>query len=64
MRSDSVLKADPRAHVMVAPPGADPADYLPTNNTSRGNTRRGGRVGRGGRRGRRGGHGGSRMDMD
>lgn len=63
MRSDSVLKADPRAQVMVAPPGADPADYLPTN-TSRGNARRGGRVGRGGKRGRRGGNIGSRMDMD
>ena len=62
MRSDSVLKADPRAQVMVAPPGADPADYLPTN--SRGNARRGGRGGRGGRRGRRGGQSGSRMNMD
>jgi len=64
MRSDSVLKADPRAQVMVAPPGADPADYLPANTNSRGNARRGGRGGRGGKRGRRGGNSGSRMDMD
>jgi len=64
MRSDSVLKADPRAQVMVAPPGADPADYLPANTNSRGNARRGGRGGRGGKRGRRGGNGGPRMDTD
>ncbi len=66
MRSDSLLKADPRAHVMVAPPGADPADYLPAPVSGRGSTRRGG-AGRG-RGGRRGGKRGlsiaARMDLD
>ncbi|KAF8176513.1 hypothetical protein BJ912DRAFT_986788 [Pholiota molesta] len=61
MRSDSLLKADPRAHVLLAPPGADPKDYIPASE-SRGGRRGGGR-GRGGRRGRRGGNG-SRMDLD
>ncbi|GLB37769.1 putative vesicle-mediated transport [Lyophyllum shimeji] len=28
MRSDSLLHADPRAQVLVAPPGANPADYI------------------------------------
>ncbi|KAF8967919.1 hypothetical protein BDZ97DRAFT_1903164 [Flammula alnicola] len=63
MRSDSLLKADPRAHVLLAPPGADPKDYMPSTD-SRGGHRGGGR-GRGSRRGRRGGRGGSgRMDLD
>jgi len=67
MRSDSLLKEDPRAHVLVAPPGADPADYMPAGSSSRGNGRRGrgGGRGRGGRGGRRGGGGiAARMDLD
>jgi len=66
MRSDSILKEDPRARVLVAPPGTDPAEY--TQGTS-GRGRRGGRGGRGGRgRGRRGGgrrgEEGNRMETD
>ncbi|KAG6836555.1 hypothetical protein H0H93_006782 [Arthromyces matolae] len=55
MRSDS-LKDDPRAQVLVAPPGANPADYTQSY-TRGGGARRGGRGGGrgGGRRGRRGG---------
>src|SRR4051812_1063222 len=66
MRSDSLLKEDPRAHVLVAPPGADPADYMPAGSSSRGNGRRGrgGGRGRGGRGGRRGGGIAARMDLD
>ncbi|KAF7362188.1 hypothetical protein MVEN_00564900 [Mycena venus] len=30
MRSDSLLHADPRAQVLVAPPGTNPADYVQT----------------------------------
>lgn len=60
MRSDS-LRGDPRAQVLVAPPGTNPADY--TQATANSGTRRGGRSGRGGgRRGRRGL--GTRMDTD
>jgi len=56
MRSDSIVASDPRATVLVAPPGADPKDY--TQQPSR--PRRGARGGRGGRRGgKRGG-----MDVD
>ncbi|KAG5642123.1 hypothetical protein DXG03_003595 [Asterophora parasitica] len=59
MRSDSLLKADPRAQVLVAPPGADPKDYVQSTGARQGGPpRRGGRgSGRGGgaRRGRRGG---------
>ncbi|KAG5653507.1 hypothetical protein H0H81_012579 [Sphagnurus paluster] len=56
MRSDSLLRADPRAQVLVAPPGADPADYTQGPNTRQGPRRgRGGGRGRGGRRGSRGG---------
>ncbi|PPQ88455.1 hypothetical protein CVT25_011581 [Psilocybe cyanescens] len=66
MRSDSLLKADPRAQVLLAPPGADPAEYTQTTET-RGGGRRGGR-GRGGAgrsgRGRKRGNNGSRMDLD
>ncbi|KAJ6576830.1 hypothetical protein B0H10DRAFT_1836457 [Mycena sp. CBHHK59/15] len=69
MRSDSLLHADPRAQVLVAPPGADPADYIQTPAGRNGGTwrRGGGRGGRGGRRGgpRRGGNGGGgRMEVD
>jgi len=47
MRSDSIIASDPRASVLVAPPGADPKDYTQQQSRPRG---RGGR-GRGGRRG-------------
>ncbi|KAJ6593543.1 hypothetical protein B0H19DRAFT_1056079 [Mycena capillaripes] len=69
MRSDSLLRADPRAQVLVAPPGANPADYVQTPSGPRngGAWRRGG-GGRGSRGGRRGGakrgKGGGRMDVD
>jgi hypothetical protein len=56
MRSDSIL-TDPRATVMLAPPGADVKDYMP-----QGGGRRGGGRGRGRGRARRGG-GGERMDI-
>jgi len=65
MRSDT-LRGDPRAQVLVAPPGADPADYVQTPSNRGGWLRRGqGGRGRGGRRGRRGGPGlEARMDTD
>lgn len=69
MRSDSLLHADPRAQILLAPPGANPADYIqtptaPRNSGPRRGGGRGGR-GRGARRGGRGGHGNdSRMDTD
>ena len=48
MRSDQIVKDDPRAQVLIAPPGADPKDY----GQMRGSTGRGRRAsGRG--RGRR-----------
>ncbi|PBK74166.1 hypothetical protein ARMSODRAFT_971435 [Armillaria solidipes] len=65
MRSDAILK-DPRAQVLLAPPGADIRDYTQT-------PWRGGRGGGRGGRGRRGGGGGGRrpgnggnrkMDLD
>uniref|UniRef100_A0A8H7Y8K6 RRM domain-containing protein n=1 Tax=Psilocybe cubensis TaxID=181762 RepID=A0A8H7Y8K6_PSICU len=66
MRSDSLLNSDPRAQVLLAPPGADPADYTQTPET-RGGGRRGGR-GRGGARSgrgrKRGGNNGGRMEVD
>ena len=63
MRSDS-LRDDPRAQVLVAPPGINPADYTTAPASLRGAGRRGGRGGRGGgRRGRRGGLE-TRMDTD
>lgn len=58
MRSDSLIHADPRAHVLLAPPGTDPADYTPTPAATRG------RRGRGARRGWRGGRSGARMEVD
>ncbi|KAJ7106028.1 hypothetical protein C8R43DRAFT_906355 [Mycena crocata] len=67
MRSDSLLQADPRAQVLLAPPGADPADYVqaPAGGRNGGPGRRGGRGGRGGRRGgAKRGNGGGRMDID
>lgn len=48
MRSDSIMQADPRAQVLIAPPGSNPADYAPGPS---------GRGGRGGRRGRGRGRG-------
>lgn len=58
MRSDDIISQDPeaaaRAHILVAPPGADPKDYLPSS-SSRGS-------GRGRGRGRRGLIGGGRRD--
>jgi hypothetical protein len=61
LRSDDIISRDPeaaaRAHILVAPPGADPKDYLPLP-TSRGRGR-----GRGGRsRGLRGAIGGGRRE--
>lgn len=58
MRSDAMIK-DPRAQVLVAPPGTDPAEYTQSRG-GRGRGR-GGRRGQGGR-GRRGG--GRKMDID
>lgn len=66
MRSDEILATDSRATVLVAPPGANPAEYVQQS-------QRGGRGrGRGKGRGRRGGGGGAaggggagaRMDID
>ena len=56
MRSDSILASDPRASVLVAPPGADPKDY--TQQQARPRRGRRGFRGRGGA-GRKGG-----MDID
>jgi len=66
MRSDSLIHADPRAQVLIAPPGTDPADYAPSTPESRGGGRgRRGGFGRGrGRRGRRGNNGNGQMDVD
>ena len=66
MRSDSLIHADPRAKVLVAPPGINSADHLPPTPESRGRGRRGGfGRGRGGRRGRRGSNNGNgQMDVD
>ncbi|KAF8161248.1 hypothetical protein B0H34DRAFT_372329 [Crassisporium funariophilum] len=66
MRSDSLLRADPRAQVLLSPPGTNPADYLPAPSEPRGGGRRGGGRGQNSRRGgRRGGNGGNgRMDID
>ncbi|CDO77027.1 hypothetical protein BN946_scf184403.g2 [Trametes cinnabarina] len=55
LRSDELLAKDARAHVLVAPPGADPKDYV--QKPARGHGR-----GRGRGRGRRGG--GAKMDVD
>jgi hypothetical protein len=63
MRSDDIISRDPeaaaRAHILVAPPGTDPKDYLPSS-SSRGRGRGRGRGRRGG--GRREGDG--KMDVD
>ncbi|KAL0955978.1 hypothetical protein HGRIS_002157 [Hohenbuehelia grisea] len=60
MRSDALVSADPRAQVLVAPPGANPADY--TQGTNRGRRGRGRGANRGGRR--RGGNGAGKMQVD
>ncbi|KAF8891749.1 hypothetical protein BD779DRAFT_1670717 [Infundibulicybe gibba] len=72
MRSDSLIHADPRAQILLAPPGANPADYISAPTGPRNST--GGRHGvtsgrgRNPRRGpRRGGNGGGEsgnMDID
>ncbi|KAJ4471617.1 hypothetical protein J3R30DRAFT_3836380 [Lentinula aciculospora] len=59
MRSDA-LTSDPRAQIMIAPPGADPKDYIQAPARGRGNRGRG----RGGRRGGGGGRGRDRDRMD
>ncbi|KAJ3934521.1 MAG: hypothetical protein NXY57DRAFT_666748 [Lentinula lateritia] len=59
MRSDA-LTSDPRAQVLVAPPGADPKDYIQAPARGRGGRGRG----RGGRRGGGGGRGRDRDRMD
>lgn len=58
MRSDDIIAQDARATVMVAPPGANPAEYTQRPARGRGRGR--------GRGGRRGGGGGAaaRMDID
>ncbi|KAF9012477.1 hypothetical protein BDQ17DRAFT_704959 [Cyathus striatus] len=61
MRSDALIKEDPRAHVLTAPPGADPKDYAQTH--WRGG-RRGGRGGRGRGGGWRRGGRSNGMDLD
>ncbi|KAK0212508.1 hypothetical protein DFS33DRAFT_1269292 [Desarmillaria ectypa] len=64
MRSDAILR-DPRAQVLVAPPGADPKDYTQTPWRGGRGGGRGGRGGRGRRGGRRPGNGGSKkMEID
>lgn len=55
LRSDAILAQDTRASVMVAPPGANPAEY--TQRPQRGR-------GRGRGRGGRGRGGAARMDID
>lgn len=57
MRSDS-LTSDPRAQVLVAPPGTNPKDYVQAPPRGRGRGR-----GRGGRRGGGGGRGKDRERM-
>ncbi|EAU91466.2 hypothetical protein CC1G_01955 [Coprinopsis cinerea okayama7 len=66
LRSDALLQTDPRAQVLVAPPGANPADYVQGSRGRRGGGGRGGRGrrGRGGKRGGGGGDSGGRMDTD
>jgi len=66
LRSDALVQSDPRAQILVAPPGANPAEYTAESRGGRRGRGRGGRGrGRGSRRGGGGGGGGdSRMDMD
>jgi hypothetical protein len=63
--SDSLIHTDPRAQVLLAPPGMNPAEYLPESRGGGGGRRGGFGRGRGGRRGRRGGDSGNgQMDVD
>ncbi|KAF8907998.1 hypothetical protein CPB85DRAFT_1376449 [Mucidula mucida] len=62
MRSDAMIQ-DPRAQVLVAPPGTDPKDYTQSRGSGRGRGR-GGRGRRGGGGDRRGGGRGKKMDID
>jgi hypothetical protein len=70
MRSDSIIASDPRASVLVAPPGTDPKLYTQqSHSNSRPDGQKWHRGGRGrgrGGRGRRGGGGerGAGMDID
>jgi len=64
LRSDDIIAQGSRAHVLIAPPGMNPQDYVQQQPTRGG---RGGGRGRGRGRPKRGGHGGSlasRMDVD
>lgn len=63
MRSDLIMNSDPRATVLVAPPGSDSKAYGQQNN-SRPDVQRWQRGGRRGGRGRRGGAGGGAAIMD
>ena len=63
LRSDDIISRDPeaaaRAHILVAPPGTDPKEYLPSSSSRGGRGRGRGR----GRRGRREG-GDGKMEVD
>jgi len=62
LRSDDIIAQDSRATVLIAPPGADPKDYMPAQTWSRGRGRGRGRGGRGGRKGA--GNDANQMDID
>lgn len=63
MRSDALIKEDPRAQVLIAPPGTNPAEYLPAP-ANKGTRRDGPGRGRNRRGGKRGGGIAARMDLD
>ncbi|KAI9460011.1 hypothetical protein HD554DRAFT_2135364 [Boletus coccyginus] len=64
LRSDSIMNSDPRATILVAPPGSNPKSHNQQNN-GRPEVQRWQRGGRRGGRGRRGGGpGGSASTMD
>ncbi|KAN0081230.1 hypothetical protein V8E55_008854 [Tylopilus felleus] len=62
LRSDSIMASDPRAKVLVAPPGADPKPYQQNNSRAEQRWPRGGR--RGGRSRRGAGNAAATMDVD
>ncbi|KAF8551989.1 hypothetical protein OG21DRAFT_1466447 [Imleria badia] len=66
LRSDSIMNSDPRATVLVSPPGADPKAHNQQNNSRQEVQRwqRGGRRGGRGRRGGGSGRGAATMDVD
>ncbi|KAG6381911.1 hypothetical protein JVT61DRAFT_531 [Boletus reticuloceps] len=66
LRSDLIMNSDPRATVLVAPPGVDPKVYSQQNNSRPDVQRwqRGGRKGVRGRHGGRAGGGTPTMDVD